>query len=807
MRVPLGWLGEFVTWRSSTGALADRLMMAGIEVDRIEEVGRLDAGVIGGRLVAVEPHPQADRLSVCRVDAGRAGIVTIVSGAPGLVPGEIVAAALPGARLADGKPVAAANLRGVESAGVLCSEAEVGLGDDAGRVLVLPADVAPGTPLVELPGVADTVLELEVTPNRGDWLSILGIAREVAAVSGVRLRQRRPRLRESGRPAATDVEVRVEAPDLCPRYCARIVRNVRVAQSPLWLRLRLRRAGVRAINGIVDATNHLMIERGQPLHAFDLERLAEQRIVVRRARPSERIVTLDGIDRALDPDDLVIADGRGPVALAGVMGGQDSEVTDATRTVLLESAFFAPVSVRRTTRRTGLASQAAYRFERRVDPAMVREALDGAAALVARVAGGRIAPGVVESDAGTLRREGAVTIRLRTRRAARLLGTAYPRGEIARRLRALGCRCRPSGETVLVTPPTYRGDLRIEEDLIEEIARVGGYDAIPVTLPEVTLAGGDAGESRRFARRLRRLLVAEGLTEMVTLSFTDAETNRRLPGLVGGSLEPLAVRNPLSSETGELRRSPLAGLVRALRLNVAQGAAFVGAFEIGKGYGRDAGGVRREPGAVAFLLHGTWPPRGAERSGPATDFLDLKGVAANVLSALGLGEDRVRWQPAGEVPFLHPGQAAVAEVAGEAVGVIGALHPEIVHAADLSGEVWVGELDLQKLAHYLRARVALKPLPRFPAVTRDLAVVVEESFKAGEIVEEIRTLGNPQIESVRLFDCYRGAPIPPGKKSLAYSLAYRAADRTLTDAEVNALHADVVARLGARFELEVRGVS
>jgi phenylalanyl-tRNA synthetase beta chain len=807
MRVPLSWLGEFVTWRGSVGALADRLLMAGLEVDRIEEVGRLDPRVLVGRLAAVEPHPQADRLQVCRVEAGRAGTLTIVSAAPGLAAGRLVAAALPGARLADGTPVAAATLRGIESAGVLCSEAELGLGDDAGRVLELPADAAPGTPLVELPGIADTVLELEVTPNRGDWLSILGIAREVAAVSGVRLRQRPPRVRESDRPAATDVAVEVEAPDLCPRYCARVVRQVRVAPSPLWLRLRLRRAGMRAINGIVDATNHVMIERGQPLHAFDLERLAERRIVVRRARPTERIVTLDGVERGLDADDLVIADGRGPVAIAGVMGGQDSEVTDATRTVVLESAFFAPVAVRRTTRRMALASQAAYRFERRVDPAMVREALDGVAALIARITGGRVAPGVVESDAGTLRRESTVTIRLRTRRAARLLGTAYPRGEVARRLRALGCRCRPSGEALLVTPPTYRGDLRIEEDLIEEIARVGGYDAIPITMPEVTLAEGDPGDARRLTRRLRRLLVAEGLTEMVTLAFTDAETNRRLPGFVGGGLEPLAVRNPLSSETGELRRSPLAGVFRALRLNVAQGASFVGAFEIGKGYGRDGTGVRREPGALTFLLHGAWPPQGAERSGAATDFLDLKGVATNVLAGLGLGEDRVRWQPAGEVPFLHPGQAAVAEVGGDALGVIGALHPEIVHAADLSGEVWVGELDLQKLAHYRPRRVALKPLPRFPAVTRDLAVLVEESFGAGEIVEEIRTLGNPQIESVRLFDCYRGAPVPPGKKSLAYSIAYRAADRTLTDDEVNALHAEVVARLGGKFRLEVRGVS
>jgi phenylalanyl-tRNA synthetase beta chain len=803
VRVPLEWLGEFVTWTGSVDALADRLTMAGLEVAGVEEVGRLDGRIHAGRLAAVEPHPGAEHLRVCRLELGGDTSAVVVSGAPNLAPGDVVPVALAGATLPGGEQVTAAELRGVRSEGVLCSEAELALGEDAAGVLVLPAEVAPGTPLVDLPGVHDWVLELEITPNRGDCLSILGVAREVAALGGLRLRHPRPRPRETGPPAARDVRVEITAFDLCPRYCARVVRNVRIGPSPFPLRLRLRRAGMRPINAVVDASNHVMLERGQPLHAFDLARIAEGRIIVRRAARGERLVALDGIERVLDAADLVIADARGAVALAGVMGGQDSEVRPTTQAVLLESAFFAPEAVRGTVRRTGLGSEASYRFERRVDPAMVPEALDVLAGLIARLAGGEVAPRIVEQPPGA-RDAVAPAIRLRPRRAAAVLGMPLPRGEVGRRLRALGARWRPRGDAFLVTPPSYRSDLQQEEDLIEEIARFGGYDAIPVTVPVAPLTSGEEDAARAFARRVRRLLVAEGLTEMVTLAFVDPDSNRRLPGFVGAGLTPLPVRNPLSAELSELRRTPLAGLLRALDLNRDAQASAVAAFEIGKGYGLDAEGAPREPRAVALLLTGTWPPRGVEREGPRIDFLDLKGVCTNLFAGLGIAEERVSWQPAGEVGFLHPGQAALVAIDGTSVGVAGALHPGISQARDLAGEVWLAELDFTNLAHYVPRRVSLHPIAKFPAVTRDIAVIVDEAFQAGQIIEEVRAVGESQIESVRLFDCYRGAPVPPGKKSLAYTIAYRAADRTLTDTEVNALHAALRARLAGRFRLEFR---
>ena len=719
MRVPLSWLAEFVTWSASPQALAERLTLAGFPVEGLEDVGRLDARIRVARLIAVEPHPHAERLSVCRLDVGEGAPTAVVSGAPELAAGQRVPVALAGARLPDGREMRTTAFAGVESAGMLCSEAELELGDDASRVLVLPDDAEPGTPLVDIAGIADTVLELEVTSNRGDCLSVLGIAREVAAASGVPLRHPRPRPRETGAPAAEDIRVRIEAPDGCPRYCARVVRGVTVQPSPLWLRLRLRRAGMRPVNVVVDATNHVMLERGQPLHAFDLERLAEGVIVVRRAARGERLVTLDGTERTLDPADLVIADGRGPVALAGIMGGEQSEVTAGTRVLLLESAFFAPAIVRRTARRTGIGSEAAYRFERRVDPVMVPEALDCAAALIGRLAGGRAAPGIVEEPAEGWTPE-TPAIRLRPRRVAALLGVDVPRGEIRRRLRALGAECRSDAGAFVVTPPSHRGDLEREEDLVEEVARLGGYDAIPVRLPEMPLSSGEDSRTRLTARRLRRLLIAEGLAE------------------------------------------------------------------------------------IAAVLCGAWPSRGVERIGPTVDFADLKGIVENVLAGLGLQEDAARWRPIGEEAFLHPGKAAVIEVAGTAIGVAGSLHPKIAQACDLAEEVWVCELDFEILADYGSRRVELRPVPRFPAVTRDIAVIVDEAFPAAAILEEIRSLADARIEAVRLFDCYRGAPVPTGKKSLAYSIAYRAADRTLTDDEVGVVHAGVLERLRERFSFDLR---
>jgi phenylalanyl-tRNA synthetase beta chain len=799
MRVPLSWLAEFVDPGDAVGALADRLTMGGLAVEAIEQVGDLDPGVRVGRIESVAAHPHAERLSVCVVDVGEGGRHTVVSGAPGLAAGQRVPVALAGTRLPDGRTLAAVELRGVASAGMLCSERELGLGDDGARVLVLDEPVRPGVAVRELPGVRDTVLEIDVTPNRGDCLSVLGIAREVGALGGGALRPARIRLREAGAPA--DVCVRIDATDGCPRYVARVVRALAVRESPLRVRLRLRRAGMRPINAVVDATNLVMLERGQPLHAFDADRIAERAIMVRRARAGERVVTLDDADRLLDARDLVIADGQAILAIAGVMGGRDSEVRPETSALVLESAFFDPASVRRTARRLGLVSQAAYRFERRVDPAELEPAIDRAAALIAELTGGVVAPGRVVAGPGV---PPPATVALRPARAERLLGMSLPRGAVRRSLRALGAATRSEGRTLLVTPPTFRGDLAKEEDLVEEIARVAGYDRIPVTTPVAELSGGCDTPARRLVARVRQALVAEGLCEVVTAPFCSADHDALVPGTAGAALTPLRVRNPLSAETGTLRRSPLLGVLGVLATNLGRGAEFVGVFEIGKGYGVDAAGRRQEPRGIVLALAGTWPPCGTERRGPAASVADAQGIVENLLARVSGENDEWRWRRAADVPFLHPGKSAWIETEGARFGVVGTLHPRIVQVLDLPTEIVVAELDFQGVGQYRPARLGVRPLPRFPSVTRDIAMVVDDDFAADAIRDEVRALAEPLIESVRLFDCYRGAPIPPGKKSLAYTIAYRAPDRTLTDEEVNALQDRVRRHLAGRFALELR---
>lgn len=802
MHVPLSWLAEFVSWDDPVERLLERLTMSGLKVEGVETVGDLHPRIVVGRLLGCAPHPQQASLTVCELDVGAPDRVTIVAGGTLFPVGRHVAVGLPGARLASGRVVAPLELHGVRSGGLLCSMLDCAFGPDREEVVVLPDGYAPGTAVRDLPGVRDTVVEFEVTSNRGDCLSVLGVAREVAAVTGARLREPRLRLVEAGPPATERVSVRVEATDLCPCYTARVVRGVRVGRSPLLTRLRLERAGMRALNDVVDATNYVLLERGQPLHAFDLGRLAGGTIVVRRANAGERLVTLDGVERVLLPDDLVIADADGPVALAGIMGGRTTEVTDTTVDLLVESAVFAPQAVRRTSRRLGLFSQASYRFERGVDPAGVRRALDAVAVAIRRTAGGRVAPGLAEwASAGSDHRPAVV--RMRPRRVLDLLGMSLPRREMVRRLRAVGARVVTAGSDLLVEPPSWRQDLTIEADLAEEIARLGGYDAVPSTMPVVVTAGGREEDRRRTLRRLRWLLAAEGLSEVVTLAFADGAMNQLLPGFVGSGLRPVALANPLSEELGELRRSPLIGLVRMARFNVARGATFVGAFELGKGYGFGGAGEPREPRAVAVLLWGQWPPRGLERHGPGIDFYDLKGVLENALVGLGHDGEGIRWRPAPEVGFLHPGKAARLERDTRPLGVAGALHPKIAQVCDLPGEVWVAELDFEELASYRRS-TSSRPIPRFPAVHRDIAVVVDEAFEAGAILEEIRNVQEPLVESARVFDCYRGAPVPAGRKSLAFSIAYRATDRTLTDDEVNAVHARLRERLRERFSLELR---
>ena len=801
MKITLNWLRELVDVVLAPDELAETLIMAGLEVESVEERRPSWGSVEVAKIERVAPHPNADRLRLCQVRRAHE-TVAVVCGASNMQAGDLVALAVPGTVLPDGKRIEQATIRGQTSHGMLCSARELALAeDDGGGIMILPSDAPIGASFVDYLGAADAILELSVTPNRGDCLSVLGVAREVVALTGATLRDPAIALAEGKVAAARIASVDVQAPDLCPRYCGRVVRGVRIAPSPLWMQTRLAMVGLRPINNVVDATNYVMLERGQPLHAFDLARVRGACVVARRAGSRQRFETLDGVARELLPDDLVIADAEGPVALAGIMGGADSEITPATADVLLESAFFAPEAVRRTARRLGLISESSYRFERGVDPGGTRNALDRVTQLLVAHAGGEVARGVLERRAAGRRTRSP--IRLRPARVNALLGTNLKVSEMERPLKALGASVSGRGaDARRVTPPSHRFDLQSEVDLVEEVARLLGYDRVAPTIPSIVAGGPGLGPTRAIDDRLRERLRGGGFDEMVTLAMVSADDNRELPGLPELTGASVALANPLSLDAAELRRSLLPGLLRALDENRRQGADHVAGFTAGQVFAREDDRYR-EMEMLALLVAGTWPSTTMGEAGRAVGFADLKGVLDLVFAELHL--DAVRWEPVGsDASYLHPGKAARIEIGGVACGYAGALHPNLVAARHLDLEPWVAELDLMRVVQYCPRRVIFRPLPRFPAVSRDIAVIVHDAFPAQRVIDAVKEAAEPLVEDVRVFDQYTGAPIPAGKKSLAYTIAYRAPNRTLTDDEVNAMHDQLVAQLVRQLPLEVR---
>ncbi|MBX3028009.1 phenylalanine--tRNA ligase subunit beta [bacterium] len=798
MKVLLSWLRELVPIGLDTPALCDRLSAGGLVVDGVEVLGAEIRDVVVAEILSTAPHPSAERLTVCEIRTGAGPTAPVVCGARNMQAGDRVAYAPPGATLPGGRRIERVEIRGVASAGMLCSEAELGIGAAAEGILILGAEAPLGARLAAHLGIEDTVLDIDVTPNRGDCLSILGIAREIAALTGQPLPRTRSALREKGAPAIEAIGVRIEDPLGCPRYAARIIRGVSVRPSPSWVARRLEAVGLRAINNVVDVTNLVMIERGQPLHAFDYARLDRREVVVRRAGATQRLRTLDGVERSLAADDLLITTGETPIALAGVMGGADTEVSDATTTVLLESACFDPASIRRTARRSELRSEASYRFERGVDVEGVLPAIDRAAALLKQLAGGEVAPGIVESYPAPHRPS---SIHLRPKRAEELLGVGVQRSEMATALKALGATIgsAPQG-ALMVTPPSFRRDLTREIDLVEEVARVLGYERIAAAMPVAPLAAGVLPARLRWERELKRMLIAAGFFEAVSLSFAATETNRLFPGLdIPAAASAVRIANPMNRDEPEMRRSLLPGLIAAWRVNRNQGARGLAAFSVARVYWQLDG--PREAWRLAGLLVGELPRRGLGSPQTAT-FADAKGAVEMLLERLRV-LDRVRFAATDAPPF-HPGKSATLRCEGQVVGAVGALHPEIAFAIDLADPAWGFELDIEKLLPYCPQGSAFVGLPRFPATMRDVAVVVDESFPSERIVQFVRQWRPDLIEEVSLFDAYVGAPIPAGRKSLAYSIAYRAADRTLTDEEVNGLQSELRGALTRELGVALR---
>ncbi len=797
MKVPLSWLSQFVPITLDTPQLCERLTMGGLEVDGVEEIGADMSGVVVGEIVSTTPHPRADRLTVCEVRSGPGPAVSVVCGATNMKAGDRVAYAPPGTDLPGGRRIEQVEIRGVSSAGMLCSEAELGLSGEASGILIAAPDAPLGERVGAYLGIEDTVIEFSITPNRGDCLSVLGIAREIAALTGVRMWRTRINLRERGAPAGEAIAVRIEDPGGCARYAARLVRGVQVEASPAWVDRRLRAVGMRPINNVVDVTNLVMMERGQPLHAFDYDRLPGKQIVVRRAGASETIQTLDGVVRNLVAEDLLITTGEIPIAIAGVMGGAETEVAAGTGTVLLEAAWFDPGTIRRTARRLDLHSESAYRFERGVDVSGVLAALDRAAVLLKQLAGGEIARGVVDAYPGERQAE---AILLRPRRVEDLLGFSLSRSEISSTLKLLGASFSggPGGAMVVVFP-TFRSDLKREIDVIEEVARLVGYERIPATMPAVHMDGGSLPKRLYWEREIKRVLIAYGLSETISLSFASPRVNELFKG-VGVHGVPVELLNPVSREESELRCSLLGGLVTTWRHNRNQGATRIAGFSVGKVYWRSHNSL--EGWRLAGILAGDLPRAGLGSPLPV-GFADAKGLVEALLERLRLA-DQVCWERWGDAGTFHPGKSAIIRCGGEVIGMLGALHPDVELELEVEGAHWLFELDMEKLVPYSPSERVFAGLPRYPAVARDLAVVADAEFASDRVVQFVKHWRRELVEDVALFDEYIGAPIPSGKKGLAYSISYRASDRTLTDEEVNALQDELTTALRRELQVELR---
>jgi phenylalanyl-tRNA synthetase beta chain len=795
MRLSINWLQDFVDLTIPAADLADRLTLAGLEVEALEEVVPDFSGVVVAKVNRVEPHPQADRLRLAEVTDGHT-THQVVCGAPNLSAGQLYPFAPLGAVISGGHKIKAAKLRGVASAGMLLAEDELGLSPDHEGLMEIPQDLPLGQDLAAALHLTDVVLEVAVTPNRPDCLSILGLAREVAALLNQPLRHPEVIVPEDPEPAHTLAKVTILDAVGCPRYAARLLLDLTVGPSPFWLRRRLQLAGLRAINNLVDVTNYVLLELGQPLHAFDFAKLRGGEIVVRRPHQGEKnFTTLDGQERPLTPETLLICDRDTPVALAGVMGGLESEVTEATRQVLIESAYFYPGSIRRTSKRLGLSTEASYRFERGVDPDGAIQALERAAQLMAAVGGGRVLAGRLDEYPQPIYRP---RLTLRASRANAVLGTALPREEMRQLLTRLHLPVvQRDQDTLEVQVPPFRCDLEREIDLIEEIARLAGYDQVPVSLPRGELATRRPPAEARLRAEARELLLGQGFFEVINYSFL----SERLQALPGDGGEALRLANPLSEEQSLMRTSLLPGLLDALRRNHLKQMADVRLFELSKIFiPRADSELPREEQWLSGVMAGAREESSWLASKAPLDFFDLKGVVEALLQGLLIPE--VSFRGDGLPAYLR--QGARIHAGDLELGVLGELAPQIGEKLDLEGQVWAFELNFQTLAAAAQPFPLFTPLPRYPAVYLDIALIVPEEVPASRVAQELLYHGAPWLVEARLFDVYTGQPIPPGKRSLAFRLSYRDPEKTLTDEAVNRHHEAVVQALQAELGAELR---
>ncbi|MBL7124523.1 MAG: phenylalanine--tRNA ligase subunit beta [Dehalococcoidales bacterium] len=798
MKIPLSWLQEYVDIALPSADLADRLTMAGTEVKGIQVIGDGWENIVIGQIVAINPHPNADRLRLATIDLGTEQH-TVVCGAPNLNLGDRVAFAYVGAQLIDGhsgevfrlKP---AKIRGVVSKGMACSEKELGISDSHEGIMVLPAEAPIGTPLAEYLG--DTILDADITPNRPDCLCILGIAREAAALTRQSLPLPEVKYEQAGPPIDQQVSVEIAAPDLCPRYCASLITGIKVTESPLWMQQRLLKCGMRPINNIVDITNYVMLEYGQPLHAFDYQKIKGGKIIVRRPASGETITTLDGEERRLSQDMLVIADKEGPVAIAGVMGGAASEVASETTSILLEAANFNPANIHYTGRVLGMPSEACMRFERGIHPELVMPAIERATQLIVQLAGGEAARGLVDVYPGKAEPE---PITLTTDQVKRLLGVDFSLDQIVGALTSLGFDCQEGASEVRAIAPYWRSDIHVAVDLIEEVARIMGYDNIPTTMLSQPIPRQTPDPILSLKQGVRDSIAGYGFQEVLTYSLTSLEMlNKLLPE--SGSVEPLPLRvaNPMTLEQEYLRPDLRANLLAALSANMRYEEDSIKLFELGKVYLPKEKDLPDEPEMMCGVASGSRWGRSWHGGDDAFDFYDAKGAVEGLLSQLNIEASFVE----GKDQSLHPLRQAAIVAGSNQLGVVGELHPKVSLAFEIPEAVYLFEINLSALLPFTLGHRIFQPVSPFPTMVRDIALVVDVGVTHQQATDIIR--GFPLVKQVAIFDVYSGGQVASGKKSLAYSITFQSSTHTLTDEEVNKVQQKILDELSRELGADLR---
>lgn len=786
MKMPLSWMNDYTKIEVTPKEYCDAMTLSGSKVDAFEMVGQGIEKVVVGKIEKIEQHPDADKLVVCQVNVGEP--LQIVTGAKNVFEGAYVPVALHGSHLHDGTVIKKGKLRGVVSEGMFCSTDELGMTDGiATGVLILEGEPTLGEDIKKTLGLDEVIVDFDITSNRSDCLSMIGLARESAITLNEEFSVSEVTVIENEENVNDYISVQVENSDLCPRYTARVVKNIKIEPSPMWMQKRLEGCGVRAINNIVDITNYVMLEYGQPMHAFDLEFLKGKSICVRTAKEGETIVTLDETERTLTPDMLMICDGERPVAVAGVMGGLNSEIQDTTKTIVFESANFDGASVRSTAKALGMRTESSARFEKELDANVTLQAINRACQLICELGAGEVVGGVIDVYKELPKR---LEITLRPAKINSFLGTDIAEEEMIRILKALECEI----EGDKIYPPTFRKDLETEADIAEEIARFYGYDKIESTLMKGESVAGGKTLKQATEDAVKKALTARGLYEIYTYSFTDPNAFDKLNLPADSKLrECVTILNPLGEEQSVMRTQHYNEMLKALSLNNSHRNQNVGLFELGTVYYPKALPVTELPEEREMITIGMYGD---------VDFYDLKGVIEQLLEGLNIADFKV--QAKKDDPTFHPGKTAELLVGGESAGVFGAVHPAVCNNYELDQEVLMASIDFTLLMNHMNPEKTYRALPKFPAVTRDLAMLCDDEVEVGSIEEIIRQCGKALVEEIKLFDIYKGKQIPEGKKSVAYSVVFRDANKTLEEQDVNNVMDKILTRLEEKLHVELR---